>query len=108
MRSIVKKVSLVVATSSMIFALEVPPNHMASTQWLKENLNDKNLVIIDTRKADDYRKGHIKGAVNYPKKVWFRGQLGNIPKLLSAPEHLDTTAGRMWTAGKLKIFSSAL
>jgi hypothetical protein len=27
---------------------------------------------------------------------------------LSAPEHLDTAAGRMWTAGKLRIFSQSL
>jgi hypothetical protein len=25
-----------------------------------------------------------------------------------APEHLDTAAGRMWTAGKLRIFSQSL
>jgi hypothetical protein len=27
---------------------------------------------------------------------------------VSVPEHLDTTAGRMWTADKLRIFVPAL
>ncbi len=54
MKNILKKASLVIATTSVMFALEVPTNHIASTQWLKENLNDKNLVVIDTRKADAY------------------------------------------------------
>jgi len=27
---------------------------------------------------------------------------------MSAPEHLDTAAGRMWTADKLKTFSPPL
>jgi len=29
-------------------------------------------------------------------------------KLISAPEHLDTTAGRMWTVDKLRIFPQSL
>ena len=81
MKNIFKKISLVISTTSMMFALDVPTNHIASTQWLKDNINDKDLVIIDTRKLDAYKKGHIKGAINYPKKTWFKGKLGNIPKL---------------------------
>ena len=96
MKNLIKKASIVIATSSMMFALEVPTNHIASTQWLKENINDKNLVVIDTRKADAYKKGHIKGAVNYPKKTWFKGKLGNIPKL---PNTINQVQDMLQNAG---------
>ncbi len=81
MKNLLRKTLLLVTTSSMIFALDVPPDHLASTDWLNKNISDKDLVIIDTRKADDYKKGHIKRAINYPKNSWFQGKLGNIPKL---------------------------
>lgn len=89
MKKIIKKASLVIATTSVMFALEVPNNHIVSTQWLQKNINDKNLVIIDTIKAEAYKKGHIKGAVNYPKKTWFGGKLGNIPKLPNTIEQVQ-------------------
>ena len=89
MTNLIKKVALLFATSSMIFALEVPVNHIISTQWLYKNINDKDLVIIDTRKSEAYKKGHIKGAVNYPKKTYFQGKLGNIPKLPSTIEQMQ-------------------
>jgi len=85
MKNLIKTVSLVIATSSMMFALEVPTNHIATTSWLNKNINDKDLVIIDTRKVDSYKKGHIKGAINYPKAKYFQGKLGTVPKLPNTP-----------------------
>jgi thiosulfate/3-mercaptopyruvate sulfurtransferase len=35
-------------------------------KWLLKNLNNKQVVIVDLRKYDEYKKGHIKGAVNIP------------------------------------------
>ncbi|MDD2235418.1 MAG: rhodanese-like domain-containing protein [Desulfitobacteriaceae bacterium] len=32
----------------------------------KVDANDKNILIVDVRKAEDYAKSHIKGAVNVP------------------------------------------
>ncbi|HFU74982.1 MAG TPA: sulfurtransferase [Arcobacter sp.] len=96
MKNLIKKVSLVIAVSSMMFALEVPSNHIVNTQWLEKNINDKNLVVIDTRKAEAYKKGHIKGAVNYPKKTWFGGKIGNIPKL---PNTINQVQDMLQNAG---------
>jgi thiosulfate/3-mercaptopyruvate sulfurtransferase len=79
-----------------MFALEVPTNHIANTNWLNKNINNKDLVIIDTRKADAYKKGHIKGAINYPKKSWFQGKLGNIPKL---PNTINQVQDMLQNAG---------
>jgi len=96
MKNLLKKTALIIATTSVMFALEVPSNHVASTQWLKNNINDKDLVVIDTRKADAFKKGHIKGAINYPKKTWFSGKLGNIPKL---PNTINQVQDMLQNAG---------
>jgi len=96
MKNILKKTALIIATTSVMFALEIPSNHVVSTQWLKDNINDKDLVIVDTRKADAYKKGHIKGAINYPKKTWFKGKLGNIPKL---PNTINQVQDMLQNAG---------
>lgn len=108
MKNLIKKVTIVIATTSIVFALEVPANHIVSTQWLKDNIKDKNLVVIDTRKADAYKKGHIKGAINYPKKAWFKGKLGNIPKL---PNTIGQVQEMLQNAGVTKdsvvVFYSA-
>ena len=34
--------------------------------WLKENINNKRLVILDIREYEKYKEGHVKGAVNIP------------------------------------------
>ena len=96
MKNLLKKTLLLVATSSMVFALEVPSNHIIDTNWLNKNINDKDLVIIDTRKADAYKKDHLKGAINYPKKSWFAGKLANIPKL---PNTIDQVQTMLQNAG---------
>jgi len=37
-----------------------------SANWFKDHLNDPKLVIIDVRKEELYKKGHLKGAINLP------------------------------------------
>ena len=96
MKSLIKKIVMLVATSSMMLALEIPSNHIVTTQWLNQNINDKNLVVIDTRKAKAYKKDHIKGAINYPKKSWFQGKFGNIPKL---PNTINQVQDMLQNAG---------
>jgi thiosulfate/3-mercaptopyruvate sulfurtransferase len=34
--------------------------------WLKTNINNPDLVIVDLRPYEDYQKGHLKNAVNIP------------------------------------------
>lgn len=40
------------------------PDLLVSSDWLKENINDPDLKIIDLRNNLKYRLGHIEGAVN--------------------------------------------
>lgn len=53
-----------------------------SIDWLKKNENNNNLVILDIREYKDYKKGHIKGAVNIPGlQNLFDADSWMIPKL---------------------------
>ncbi|MBT8333897.1 MAG: hypothetical protein KJP19_05635, partial [Deltaproteobacteria bacterium] len=42
----------------------VMSSRVVDTKWLKENLGQEKLVIIDARNEADYEKGHIPGAIN--------------------------------------------
>ncbi|MCF6172413.1 MAG: hypothetical protein L3J44_01275 [Campylobacteraceae bacterium] len=98
--------SIMIVISS--FALEIPKNHIVSTQWLQANQNQKNLVIIDTRNSKAYKKGHIKNAVSYPKKLWFRGKLGDIPKLYNTPSQFQDMFSKAGiTTKSIVVFYSA-
>ena len=39
---------------------------LVSTEWLAENLENPNFVLIDAGEADAYRRAHIPGAVGVP------------------------------------------
>lgn len=34
--------------------------------------NNENVIIVDVRAAEDYREGHVPGAVNIPIEQWDR------------------------------------
>jgi len=89
MKHLIKTISIVTFSSSLLLALEVPKNHIASTTWLSSHLKDKNLVIVDTREKKEYLKGHVAGAINIPKKMYFQGKLGSVKKLPTTPEQLQ-------------------
>jgi thiosulfate/3-mercaptopyruvate sulfurtransferase len=57
-----------------------------STDWLGKNINDPKLIIIDVRKSEEYKAGHIPNAINIPAPKWFvtRNEL-----LLELPEEAD-------------------
>jgi len=52
---------------------------VVSTDWLQENLTNPKLIIVDVRKVEDYKAGHVPGAVNvfYGSWVVKKGELLN-------------------------------
>ncbi len=52
---------------------------IVSTDWLEKNLKNNNVVIIDIRKVEEYKAGHIPGAVNAVYGTWaiMKGGLRN-------------------------------
>jgi len=43
---------------------------IVSTEWLAANFKDPRLVMIDIRKVEDYREGHIPGAISAYYGMW--------------------------------------
>ncbi len=38
-------------------------DYIVSSDWLLENMKDENILILDARGEEEYKKGHIQGAV---------------------------------------------
>ncbi|MDP1652593.1 MAG: sulfurtransferase [Rhodocyclaceae bacterium] len=53
------------------------PGAIVDAQWLARNLDAPNLVVLDTRKTEEYQAGHVKGAVSIPayQKLFAAGYL---------------------------------
>ena len=57
-------------------------SRLVTTEWVSNNLDNKNVKVIDIRKPEDYAKGHIPGALNLSYKelqVETNGVKGMIP-----------------------------
>jgi len=59
---------LLLLIPALVFARAMDP--VVSTDWLEANLKTPKLVIVDIRKVEDYRAGHIPGAVNIFYGSW--------------------------------------
>lgn len=64
---------LIVALATPVFARGIDP--VVSAEWLEANLN--NVVIVDMRKVDEYRAGHVPGAVSLLGLYIPKGGLSN-------------------------------
>lgn len=53
------------------FSREIPP--IVSVNWLGKNISNPKIVILDIRRVEDYRRGHIPGAVSACYRVWACG-----------------------------------
>lgn len=46
--------------------------HMIAPDEMSTYIYDRNCLIIDLREKEEYRKRHIKNAVNVPYRTWNR------------------------------------
>ncbi|MBN2297030.1 MAG: sulfurtransferase [Deltaproteobacteria bacterium] len=53
-------------------AREIDP--VVSTEWLAGNLSKDRLVVVDIRKLEEYKAGHIPGAINVFYNIWAPGR----------------------------------
>jgi thiosulfate/3-mercaptopyruvate sulfurtransferase len=47
---------------------------IVSVDWLERNLSNPQLIVMDVRKVEEYREGHIPGAVNAYYGTWVTGK----------------------------------
>lgn len=53
---------------AIVFAGNVDP--LVSPDWLEKNLSNANVVIVDIRKVEEYKDGHIPNAINVFYNSW--------------------------------------
>ena len=76
-----------------LFARDITP--VVSTEWVEKNLDNAKLRIIDIRKVEEYKEGHIPGAVSAFYGTWAikRGDLQNEVPALDDLADTITSAG---------------
>ena len=87
--------------SLMLTAISAAPaseQPLVNTTWLKQHLNDKNIVVLDVYDGDQhaaFATGHIKGALftNFAADGW-RVKINGIPGLLPPPADIAKTIGK--------------
>jgi thiosulfate/3-mercaptopyruvate sulfurtransferase len=100
MRRLAVVAALAFGLSAPTVADSVTP--LVSPQWLKANLKDPNLVVLDIRSAIDgggvaaYIQGHIPGAVHsdYDKGGW-RVTRNGVPFMLPTVAELEKVIGEI-------------
>jgi 3-mercaptopyruvate sulfurtransferase SseA len=78
---------------------------LVNAKWMNQHSSDKDLVIIDTRKASDYDAGHIKNAINLVPSV-FDGQSASVATDKSDLINVKDIAnmlGQLWVSDKSEI-----
>jgi thiosulfate/3-mercaptopyruvate sulfurtransferase len=50
------------------FGREIDP--IVSTDWLEKNLNNPKLVMVDIRKVEEYKEGHVPNSINVFYGTW--------------------------------------
>lgn len=55
--------------AASVYAAGKKEGHVCDVDFVADKVGDPGWVILDGRGGDDYKEGHIPGAVNYGKKV---------------------------------------
>lgn len=73
-------------------ARDIPP--VVSTDWLMANLKNSKLIVLDVRRVEDYREGHIPGAMSAFYRAWAYQKDGLFTEIPETDD-LDDTIGYM-------------
>lgn len=92
--------SALVSLGATFTASAAEPQPLVSVSWLKQHLDDKNLLILDIRSAIDgggakaYEEAHIPGAIHsdYDKAGW-RVTRNDVPFMLPTVAELEKLIG---------------
>lgn len=81
---------------------------LVDAAWLKQNLDNKSLVVIDvrdaTKEADLYAKGHIPGAVSAPySTAGWRTEVNGVPAMLPPVEQVQALIGGLGVSNDSQV-----
>lgn len=94
--------SALVSLGATFTASAAEPQPLVSVSWLKQHLDDKNLLVLDIRSAIDgggakaYEEAHIPGAIHsdYDKAGW-RVTRSDVPFMLPTVAELEKLIGEL-------------
>ncbi|HRV46023.1 MAG TPA: rhodanese-like domain-containing protein, partial [Smithellaceae bacterium] len=84
--------SFIVLLPAAGLARDIAP--IVSTDWLLANLKNPKLVVLDIRRVEEYREGHIPGALNAFYGAWAYMKDG-LYASLPEKDDIDDTIGYM-------------
>jgi len=73
-------------------ALAVEP--LVDHRWLAQNLNNKDVLIVDLRPANIFEYAHIKGSTNTDLNLW-RTKSNGVESMLPPKTHLEMLLSKM-------------
>jgi thiosulfate/3-mercaptopyruvate sulfurtransferase len=62
---------------------------IVSGEWLEKNINDPGMVVIDLRKVEDYKAGHVPNSLSAFYGSWVAKKNNNTNELLEADDLFD-------------------
>ena len=64
-------------------------SRLVSTEWLQNELNNEDVIVIDVRKKEQYDSGHIPGAFHMTPGEVFQQEIDGVKGMLpSASQQL--------------------
>ncbi|ART80586.1 rhodanese-like domain-containing protein [Oceanisphaera avium] len=95
---VVAWIGLVAAIIVMTVMTKFSKVHNIPTQEAVLLINKQDAVVVDVRNADEFRKGHISGAINVPASQLKANDLSQIQKYQQKPIILVCETGMTTTS----------
>ena len=62
---------------------------LVSTEWLQNELNNEDVIVIDVRKKEQYDSGHIPGAFHMTPGEVFQQEIDGVKGMLPSASHIE-------------------
>ncbi|PIJ49669.1 rhodanese-like domain-containing protein [Erwinia sp. OLTSP20] len=69
-------------------------------------INKEDAIVVDTRGRDDFRQGHISGALNIQASEIKKGQFGELEKHKAAPVIVVCATGQSAQEAAAKLYAA--
>ena len=67
----------------------IDSSRLVSTEWLQNELNNDEVIVIDVRKKDQYDSGHIPGAFHMTPGEVFQQEIDGVKGMLPSASHIE-------------------
>ena len=80
----IKRLLPIILSALLLAACTAPENsqgykQITMSEAVKMMEEEKNYIILDVRRADEYAEGHIPGAINFPNEEIGTAEIAELP-----------------------------